>query len=125
MNAAEGVNLTFVYCVNDFAVEEFGSLLPGHFAKRRNSPECSAEVLRISFFAFSMDIVRTDGPVRDGTLGGGGVRVPVDSLSMGDSLLYYYRSRRTSRLFPSDLEGWKRGRAYSTTKNQLFASHVE
>jgi len=63
-------------------------LLPRHFAKRWNNAACSVEVLRISFFAFSMGIVRTTGSLQGGTLGTGGVRVTLVSFSMGNSLLF-------------------------------------
>src|SRR5580658_8420107 len=64
MKTAECVDLFFVYGVDDFACWKFRFLLPGHFARRRNSPACSAEVLLISFRAFSMGIVRTGDSVR-------------------------------------------------------------
>jgi hypothetical protein len=84
MKTAKTIDLVFVYGVNDVAREKLRLLLPGHFARRRNSPACSAEVLRISFLALSMDIVRTGGTVRAGALGGG-VGVVIVSFSMGNS----------------------------------------
>jgi len=84
VQTTKSVNLFFVNGVDDFACEKLGFLLPGHFARRRNSPACSAEVFLISFLAFSMGIVRTGVSARVGTLGG--VRVTIVSFSMGTAL---------------------------------------
>ena len=61
VKTAKGIDLGFVYRVDDFAGQEFRFPQFGHFASRRNNSACSAEVLRISFRAFSMDMVRTGG----------------------------------------------------------------
>ena len=82
MKTAKRIDLAFVYGVDDFPGQEFGLLPPVHFARRRNSPACSAEVFWISFFAFSMDNVRTGGSARSGALDGGGVRVIFVTFSM-------------------------------------------
>jgi hypothetical protein len=57
--AAKGSDLLFLNGINDLAREEFGFEIPLHLASRRNNSPCSTEVLRMSFFAFSNDIMRT------------------------------------------------------------------
>src|SRR5450759_4130922 len=60
------IDLVFMDGIDDFAGKKLGLPLPSHFARRRNSPSCSADVFRISFFAFSRDIAR--GPGVGGTV---------------------------------------------------------
>lgn len=83
MKTPKRINLVFVNSVDDFACKKFRLLLVSHFARRRNNPACSADVLRINFLAFSMGMVRTGVSGFGGALAGGGVRVMIVSFSIG------------------------------------------